>query len=373
MARRKKPHEEKPSTNGHAKGPLPTSPAPEVPAIGATNRIDPEWNPDAAPRPSEVPAIEPAEVPTVEPPASDSAELLPGKFDAPAFLKLVVADVKLLRKQDIFRLLETCPPEHRQALVECVQNARPRLAHELNKVMLSLGDGTPAASEPAPVAIEHRPLYLPRSVASILPFAAKEAGRYAAMTGVRVCRFADKDGHYFKVEATDGKRAVILRGPCKMPAVDHDALINAPNGVHEALVEARELKRAFDLCIPRDFKSRSGATPPLGLELSEHQVVMAGPGGTITTNALEGRFPDIRQVLPKQGAKMGFRVNPHLLSELLLTASQFLDEAGMFVEVLFWEGEGEADPKGQPTCHPVGVIARNAEGITFDSLIMPIS
>jgi uncharacterized protein YfaA (DUF2138 family) len=98
----------------------------------------------------------------------------------------------------------------------------------------------------------------------------------------------------------------------------------------------------------------------VGLSVGQGDVLLAVGDQALTTRALDGRFPDVAAVLPRSGALVAVRLNPTLLVELLKVAAAVT--AGEGVDLLFFGRD-----------KPLGLMARNEGGQTFDGLIMPLT
>jgi hypothetical protein len=193
--------------------------------------------------------------------------------------------------------------------------------------------------------------------AHLAKVAAKDVGRYS-MTGVRV--LDPGDGTY-RLEATDGRRAVVLRGPNLdaglvpvMPDLDED-----PG--REGVIPLADWLDGFKM-VPRE-KGYNCKEYPLGIDLGQHVFGMGTLGAQRQGRLLDGRFPNIDGVLPKRPARLSFAVNPAYLIDLLQIARAVLGDEKR-VEVHFWEGGA-----------PVGLSCMTADhgGVYLDGLIMPLS
>jgi hypothetical protein len=189
------------------------------------------------------------------------------------------------------------------------------------------------------------PVFLPKNLAALAGVAAKEATRYSA----NALRVLDLGGAY-RVEATDGKKLAVVRGPCpeaSCPALDPDF-----GGANETLVPAADWKAGFRL---------GGKTQPaVGLAADATTFKLAVGDQAISGARAEGRFPDFSLVIPKAPALIGFRVDPSLLIGLL-QAAVALDPVGG-VQVLFYARD-----------KPIGIACRNDQGQYLDGLLMPLT
>jgi hypothetical protein len=83
----------------------------------------------------------------------------------------------------------------------------------------------------------------------------------------------------------------------------------------------------------------------------------------MTTEAIDGRFPTIANVIPKTRPMFTFRVDPRMLAETLLAMSALLPDEAQGVQVFFY---------GKDT--PIGLCARNFEnGMMIDALVVPLT
>lgn len=190
-------------------------------------------------------------------------------------------------------------------------------------------------SRNAPTSGEAKtPHLLPANLGILSTLCAGSSYRYS-MTGVKV-KF--HEGTY-EAMATDGKYAAIVTGTCEdgtqYPSVA--ALHSAPNGATEAVVNAPHWKEAFR-GIP---KGRFAKSKPI---LANVAVVVGENVTTLATTDLdqdrvsqprnlEGRFPDVQGVFPKDAPRATICVNPKLLITLLKAAVEFAEEGSERVSI----------------------------------------
>jgi hypothetical protein len=186
------------------------------------------------------------------------------------------------------------------------------------------------------------PVFLPKNLAALANVTARDAGRYAA----NALRVLDLGGAY-RVEATDGKRLAVVRGPAKEES--YPALPNAGTG--ELLVGSADWRAGFRL---------GGKQRPVGLAAEGDKLTLAVGEQAVTGTAPGGRFPDFAGVLPRRPAPLSFRIDPLLLIGLLQAAAALDPVNG--VGVLFYGAD-----------KPVGLIAHNDAGQFFDGLLMPLT
>ena len=192
------------------------------------------------------------------------------------------------------------------------------------------------------------PLYLPKNLAALANVAAKEATRYSA----DALHVLDLDGTY-RVEATDGKRLAVVRGPCP-PAQNYPALQPAGQSAADVLVPVESWREAFRA------KGKKDQELPVGLVADDTSFRLA-VGQKVIEGALpEGRFPAFSAVLPKKPAICSIKVDPALLAGLLQVAAA-LDPSGG-VALLFYGRE-----------QPLGVMGRNDAGQFFDGMLQPLT
>jgi hypothetical protein len=155
-------------------------------------------------------------------------------------------------------------------------------------------------------------LKIPANVASIAKLADPSNSRYA-LAGLLVSERPDG----YQVEATDGKRLGIVRGP-GAEAERPEALADAPNGATEALIAAAD----FANLVKANSKARWPALLVLGTDAS----TFLSDGKVVRVRNLDGRWPAIDQVLPMNPPAAEFAVSAKLFAELLLVGAAFGDD-----------------------------------------------
>jgi len=199
---------------------------------------------------------------------------------------------------------------------------------------------------------EWHDLFIPKSLVRLADLCAGDEGRYA-LTGVRVIDL--EDGRY-RLEATDGKRLVIVHGESLAPRVGASetfaALEAVANSGTQTIVPAADWKRALRMGAKRLDK--------VGLVINSESVTLACGAETLTARPVEGRFPSIDMVLPKTPPLVKFTVNPGALAGLLHAADALQPAEG--VTVWFYA-----------TGKPIGFTAKNNDGVFFDALLVPLS
>jgi hypothetical protein len=191
-------------------------------------------------------------------------------------------------------------------------------------------------------------LKLPANVASLAKLADPTNRRFA-LAGLLVSERPEG----YQVEATDGKRLGIVRGPGAQ-AERPEALADAPNGATEAIIGAAD----FAALVKANGKARWPALLVLGYEAS---TFLTG-GKVVRVRNLDGRWPAIDQVLPSTPPAVEFAVTAKLFAELLLVAAAFGDEGNGNVLIRFWDKD-----------KPVATQTANSSGQSFFGLLMPVS
>jgi hypothetical protein len=82
----------------------------------------------------------------------------------------------------------------------------------------------------------------------------------------------------------------------------------------------------------------------------------------VTARTVEGRFPNISQVIPKKRPLFTFRVDPKTLAETLLAIADLLPEEARGVQCFYYGDD-----------LPLGFCARNIDnGTMIDALVVPL-
>jgi hypothetical protein len=198
-------------------------------------------------------------------------------------------------------------------------------------------------------------LFIPRSLCALKRVAAKvEHARYSATQGIRI---ALASGVY-RAEATDGRRAMIVQGLIPGEDPPWPGFKDLPDDACEAIILPRDLERACK--VGEDFlKSRFGL---FGIATMGSDVCLGLGSELVTARTVEGKFPNINQVIPKKRPLFTFSFDPKTLAETLLAMAELLPEGDRQVQ-LFYYGDGQ----------PIGFCARNIDnGIMIDALVVPI-
>jgi DNA polymerase III sliding clamp (beta) subunit (PCNA family) len=191
-------------------------------------------------------------------------------------------------------------------------------------------------------------LKLPSNLAGVSRLAATDAARYA-LTCIRV---AEKEDGY-EVQATDGKRLVIITGPGREEQT-LAMLADAPNGASVALIPAKDWGKTLKAA------KKQGAYLVLGEQAS---TFAAGDNVSRLDNAVDVRWPNFDLVLPKDKPKVEFAVDGRLFAELLAVAAAFCPESSNGrLTFRFWKSD-----------RPFVIETRNDAGQNLFALMMPIS
>jgi len=204
-------------------------------------------------------------------------------------------------------------------------------------------------------------LYLPRNLGALAAITDKEPSRFAT-GGVRVIDC--EDGSY-RVEATDGRRLAIVRGPCALPICCED-LEGIETPLKQTVVGKDDWENAFKQLGKGKGNDRIGfvswqeqsriANPDEGSD--GNQFLFSNGSQTIKGQPQEGRFPNVDSALPTKAPLITIRLDPILLASLMELARAL----GIGAIDLLYYGQGK----------PLGIIGQNATGQFFDGLIMPL-
>jgi hypothetical protein len=132
-----------------------------------------------------------------------------------------------------------------------------------------------------------------------------------------------------------------------------------PDDACEAVVMPKDLERAAKL----GDQFVQDRFDMIGLATSGNDIYLGLGSDVINTRTVEGRFPNISQVIPKKRPLFTFRVDPKILAETLLAMADLLPEVSRSVQ-FFYYGEDL----------PLGFCARNIDnGIMIDALVVPLT
>src|SRR5262245_3801639 len=162
-------------------------------------------------------------------------------------------------------------------------------------------------------------LFIPRSLCALKRVAAKaEHARFGATQGIRI---ALRSGLY-RAEATDGHRAIIVQGLTPTQEPPWPGFKELPDDACEAIILPKDLERACkvgEAVLQSRFDSVGLATQGNGVSLGLGTDVVSAP-------TVEGRFPKLDQVVPKNRPLFTFRVDPKTLAETLLAMADLLPD-----------------------------------------------
>ena len=138
-------------------------------------------------------------------------------------------------------------------------------------------------------------LFIPRSLCALKRVAAKfEHARFQATQGIRI---ALASGVY-RAEATDGRRAMVVQGLIPVEDPPWPGFKDLPDDACEAVILPRDLERACK--VGEDFlQSRFGL---FGIATMGDDVCLGLGSELVTARTVEGRFPNINQIIPKKTA-----------------------------------------------------------------------
>ena len=168
-------------------------------------------------------------------------------------------------------------------------------------------------------------LFIPRSLCALKRVAAKaEHARFGATQGIRI---ALASGVY-RAEATDGRRAMIVQGLIPGEDPPWPGFKDLPDDACEAIILPRDLERACK--VGEDFlQSRFGL---FGIATMGNDVCLGLGSELVTARTVEGRFPNINQVIPKKRPLFTFSFDPKTLAETLLAMAELLPETDRRVQ-----------------------------------------
>jgi hypothetical protein len=199
-------------------------------------------------------------------------------------------------------------------------------------------------------------VFIPRSLCALKRVAAKaEHARYGATQGIRITLASG----LYRAEATDGRRAVIVQGLVPIEDPPWPGFKEVPDDACEAVVLPKDLERA---CKVGDQFVQS-RFDMVGMATVGSEVYLGLGNDVINTRPVEGRFPQIDNVMPRKRPMFTFRIDPKLTAETLLTIAELLPDDARGVQC-FYYGDG----------YPLGFCAQNPEnGMMIDALVVPLS
>ncbi len=217
--------------------------------------------------------------------------------------------------------------------------------------------------EPPPEPKAAGPILLPPNLAGLVKLAATEEGRYAMQS---VMLEITPEG--YRAVATNGKVLGLIEGPPVGAFADYPALpglATATNGASVGLIPSKAWTEGFRM-IPKNMAKYKPILNSLVCILGRHEVSFGATdlerAPTSYNRLLEGRFPDYRQVFPRQDVVVEITVNPLLLIEVLKVAAAIAPADACKVTLSIHT----------PTV-PMLVKTKNAQGQKFTGLVMPLS
>ena len=179
-------------------------------------------------------------------------------------------------------------------------------------------------------------LFIPRSLCALKRVAAKaEHARFGATQGIRIALAAG----LYRAEATDGRRAMVVQGLVPIEDPPWPGFKDLPDDACEAVILPKDLERASKLG-DQFVQSRFDM---VGMATSGNDMFLGLGNDVINTRTVEGRFPNISQVIPKKRPLFTFRVDPKILAETLLAMADLLPEESRGVQCFYY---GEDLPIG---------------------------
>jgi DNA polymerase III sliding clamp (beta) subunit (PCNA family) len=197
-------------------------------------------------------------------------------------------------------------------------------------------------------------LLLPRNVAKISEVCNGEHHHHYSFSGVHVQEFKDS----WRLEATDGKKLIVLQGPKVEPRRLHDKLAaesleELQGGLFDFVMPADDWSRAFKLLNKdADFVVLTGEERVIHVAADRHR---------FDSYALDKGFPRIGEIIPRKPAVFVLDVKALDLMAVLKAALAANDPLNDRVRLCFYDRSA-----------PFGVQAFPPEGQTFDALIMPL-
>ena len=171
-------------------------------------------------------------------------------------------------------------------------------------------------------------LFIPRSLCALKRITSKSDYRYAATAGIRI---ATAKGLY-RAEATDGRRAIVVQGSAT-PAVDPPwpGLKDLPDDAYETIVSPKDLERGCK--VGPEHVTSLGL---VGLATRGNDICLGVGDDVITARLVEGKFPPIEKVIPRNKPLFTFRVDPRLLAETLLALADLLPDGEESVQFFYY-------------------------------------
>ncbi len=221
----------------------------------------------------------------------------------------------------------------------------------------------PDLPETPPEAAGAGGILLPPNLAGLVKLAATEEGRYA-MEGVML----EITPQGYRAIATNGKVLGVIEGPpvdafANYP--DLPGLAKATNGATSGIIPSEAWTQGFKM-IPKKMAKHNPILNSLCCILGANEVHFGATdldrAPTSYNRLLEGRFPDYRQVFPREDSVVQITVNPLLLIEVLKVAAAVAPADDCKVTLTIHS------PKV-----PMSVKAKNGTGQSFTGLVMPLT
>lgn len=201
---------------------------------------------------------------------------------------------------------------------------------------------------------------------AVSAIAAREAARYArpesTLNGVMVKEMETT----IEISATDGKRAIVVnqrkRSMEDFPMIPGFAPVNSGKS---ALIPADEFGKIFSK-IPKKSTRREILEQAIVAPCADGVSVETASTDLETENCkrikcLEGNYPVIEDVIPKQNPVFTINFNPDLLSELLDAISRMSRENAKVVTFDFYGPDS-----------PAKITAETPDGDPITAVIMPM-
>jgi DNA polymerase III sliding clamp (beta) subunit (PCNA family) len=199
-------------------------------------------------------------------------------------------------------------------------------------------------------------LLLPRSVAKISEVCTSSDHHRYSFSGVHVQEFQDS----WRLEATDGKKLIMVQGEKAEPRKFHDKLAaesleDLQGGLFDFVMPADDWTRAFKLLNrDADFVALTGEERVIHVAADRHR---------FDSYVLDKGFPRVSDIVPRKPAVFVLDVKAIDLMAVLKAALAANDpQMDDRVRLCFFDKNA-----------PFGVQAFPPAGQTFDALIMPLS
>jgi MutS domain I len=198
-------------------------------------------------------------------------------------------------------------------------------------------------------------VFIPRSLLALKRIAAKqEHSRFGATHGIRIAHVKG----VLRAEATDGHRAMVVRLNTDEEQPPWPAFTETPDDAYEAVVLPKDLEKAAKLG-ERFVVDRF---PQIGVATVGKSVFLGLGSDMVRADHVDGRFPNIDNVVPKIKPLLSIRVDAKLLAETLLSIADLLSDEQRGVRLFFYG-----------TNQPMGICARNPDtGAFIDALVVPL-